>query len=152
MVTKKYKFFKFILFTAFFFLCIVHIYNIYTLISDTYNGMYTNIISNIHEVIIMSIFLVNFFLFFKLILDIEKNTFLLNTRKKYSSISKIFLFGAIVEFLYTNISLDKTGIGIVGIDVNLLFIFFIYNYIIFKIIPYLIKVSADLYDENKSII
>ncbi|MHB0742057.1 hypothetical protein [Peptostreptococcus anaerobius] len=152
MVTKKYKFFKFILFTAFFFLCIVYIYNIYTLISDTYNGMYTNIISNIHEVIIMSIFLVNFFLFFKLILDIEKNTFLLNTRKKYSSISKIFLFGAIVEFLYTNISLDKTGIGIVGIDVNLLFIFFIYNYIIFKIIPYLIKVSADLYDENKSII
>lgn len=152
MVTKKYKFFKFILFTAFFFLCIVYIYNMYTLISDTYNGMYTNIISNIHEVIIMSIFLVNFFLFFKLILDIEKNTFLLNTRKKYSSISKIFLFGAIVEFLYTNISLDKTGIGIVGIDVNLLFIFFIYNYIIFKIIPYLIKVSADLYDENKSII
>lgn len=152
MVTKKYKFFKFILFTAFFFLCIVYIYNIYTLISDTYNGIYTNIISNIHEVIIMSIFLVNFFLFFKLILDIEKNTFLLNTRKKYSSISKIFLFGAIVELLYTNISLDKTGIGIVGIDVNLLFIFFIYNYIIFKIIPYLIKVSADLYDENKSII
>lgn len=152
MFNKKYKFFKFVLFLSFIFLCVMFIYTVLTTINQIHGNTYSSIINDTHKIFIIGVFLVSFILFFKLIRDVENNVFVSHNKKHYHTISNVFLIGAIIEFIFTNLSVDATGIGIVGTDISLPFLFFGYNYIIFRVISYLIEYSKELYEDNKSII
>lgn len=59
---------------------------------------------------------------------------------------------AIIEFILNTLVASNKGILIQKVELNMLTIIFIFNYITFSIIPILVKKLVEINEDNKSII
>lgn len=100
---------------------------------------------NIFLIIILHLFL-NF------LNEIENARYLDYQLKNPSKISKAFLMAAIIEFILNTLVASNKGILMQKVELNMLTIIFIFNYITFSIIPILVKKLVEINEDNKSII
>lgn len=100
---------------------------------------------NIFLIIILHLFL-NF------LNEIENARYLDYQLKTPSKISKAFLMAAIIEFILNTLVASNKGILMQKVELNMLTIIFIFNYITFSIIPILVKKLVEINEDNKSII
>lgn len=59
---------------------------------------------------------------------------------------------AIIEFIINTLVASNKGILMQKVELNMLTIIFIFNYITFSIIPILVKKLVEINEDNKSII
>ncbi len=59
---------------------------------------------------------------------------------------------AIIEFILNTLVASNKGILMQKVELNMLTIIFIFNYITFSIIPILVKKLVEINEDNKSII
>lgn len=59
---------------------------------------------------------------------------------------------AIIEFILNTLVASNKGILMQKVELNMLTIIFIFNYITFSIIPILVKKLVQINEDNKSII
>ncbi|WAW15805.1 hypothetical protein [Peptostreptococcus equinus] len=148
---KRFKNIKIFFTFAFIFLCITLVLYIAKLFRDILNGMgFYATFQNIRITIAILVMCLAALYFKKFIISLENKSFLNSNTDICDKIAKIFIFGIINDFFMYGALKDGAVNDI--LNQSPLFYFFVYNYVIFNIIPYLIEVAINLNEDSKSII
>lgn len=163
MISKSYGFLKKIFYVILFSLILLSFYflnNIFYYLVDG-NITFEFLISNIFVIITYSLFALILFFFLMLLNSIEHNMFSKENIRYSQIIARVFIAITILEFLYINIKIDSTGIGLYFLDIDSIVVFSAFNYLVFSILTFIFKqlscsnninTEVDLMSKNDAVL
>lgn len=93
--------------------------------------------------------------------SIEHNMFSKENIRYSQIIARVFIAITILEFLYINIKIDSTGIGLYFLDIDNIVVFSAFNYLVFSILTFIFKqlscsnninTEVDLMSKNDAVL